>query len=296
MRRNPIKTGFGRENFYVILSRNIVINSRMTPSWREIVSLTFNEAGVLHVNWTSLGHCVSHKGHLHLAINTNKEKVLEEVRFYSQDDDNPGKHKRATERVAAIKLFKTRTTKTYVLRASSLQRFETKFRVVRHDTASGGHERAETCCTTAHIEHEGGVSPRISPLEQDFLTRHILLRCDSLGDLYPVTSPSPTPHVLLSPIHQLDIKNAFLNGDLSETMYMYQPPGFVDARFPHHVSRLQRSLYRLKQAPCAWFQRLTDISYAVQQVCLHMHDPQEPHLAALKRVLRYVRGTLDFGL
>ncbi|GJW01781.1 ribonuclease H-like domain-containing protein [Tanacetum coccineum] len=39
-----------------------------------------------------------------------------------------------------------------------------------------------------------------------------------------------------------------------------------------------------------------DISYAVQQVCLHMHDPREPHLAALKRVLRYVRGTLDFGL
>ncbi|GKE14396.1 ribonuclease H-like domain-containing protein, partial [Tanacetum coccineum] len=41
---------------------------------------------------------------------------------------------------------------------------------------------------------------------------------------------------------------------------------------------------------------LPDISYAVQQFCLHMHDPREPHLAALKRVLRYVRGTLDFGL
>jgi len=39
-----------------------------------------------------------------------------------------------------------------------------------------------------------------------------------------------------------------------------------------------------------------DISYAVQQVCLHMHDPREPHLAALKRILRYVRGTLDLGL
>ena len=39
-----------------------------------------------------------------------------------------------------------------------------------------------------------------------------------------------------------------------------------------------------------------DISYAVQQVCLHMHDPREPHLAALKRILRYVRGTLHMGL
>lgn len=43
------------------------------------------------------------------------------------------------------------------------------------------------------------------------------------------------------------------------------------------------------------FTRL-DISYAVQQVCLHMHDPREPHLAALRRILRYVRGTLDLSL
>lgn len=39
-----------------------------------------------------------------------------------------------------------------------------------------------------------------------------------------------------------------------------------------------------------------DIAYAVQQVCLHMHDPREPHLSALKRILWYIRGTLDMGL
>nr|CAB3497378.1 unnamed protein product [Digitaria exilis] len=39
-----------------------------------------------------------------------------------------------------------------------------------------------------------------------------------------------------------------------------------------------------------------DIAYAVQQICLHMHDPREAHLAALKRLLRYVRGTVDCGL
>ncbi|GJS42738.1 hybrid signal transduction histidine kinase M [Tanacetum coccineum] len=38
-----------------------------------------------------------------------------------------------------------------------------------------------------------------------------------------------------------------------------------------------------------------DLSYAVQQICLYMHDPREPYFAALKRILRYVRGTLDFG-
>jgi hypothetical protein len=39
-----------------------------------------------------------------------------------------------------------------------------------------------------------------------------------------------------------------------------------------------------------------DISYVVQQICLHMHAPRTPHLALVKRVLRYLRGTLDFGL
>jgi hypothetical protein len=39
-----------------------------------------------------------------------------------------------------------------------------------------------------------------------------------------------------------------------------------------------------------------DIAYVVQQVCLHMHDPREPHLVALKCILHYVRGTLRLGL
>ncbi|GKC61791.1 ribonuclease H-like domain-containing protein [Tanacetum coccineum] len=160
-------------------------------------------------------------------------------------------------------------------------------------------------------------------------------------------------------IHQLDVKNAFLNGDLSKTVHMHQPPSFVDARFPNHVCCLQRSLYGLKQAPRAWFQCFVglflsrkkyalqllerahmvhcnpsrtlvdfetklgpdgvpvqdptlyrslvgglqyltftrpDLSYAVQQICLYMHDPRKPHFVALKRVMRYVKGTLDFGL
>ncbi|GKE73987.1 ribonuclease H-like domain-containing protein [Tanacetum coccineum] len=43
------------------------------------------------------------------------------------------------------------------------------------------------------------------------------------------------------------------------------------------------------------FTRL-DLSYVVQQIYLYMHDHREPHLAALKRILRYVWGTLEFGL
>ncbi|GJU20044.1 uncharacterized mitochondrial protein-like protein [Tanacetum coccineum] len=41
-------------------------------------------------------------------------------------------------------------------------------------------------------------------------------------------------------IHQLDVKNAFLNSDLSEIVYMHQPPGFVDSRYPNHECLLQR--------------------------------------------------------
>ena len=39
-----------------------------------------------------------------------------------------------------------------------------------------------------------------------------------------------------------------------------------------------------------------DIAYTVRQVCLFMHDPREPHLAMIKRILRYVKGTLSTGL
>ncbi|WVZ52387.1 hypothetical protein U9M48_003451 [Paspalum notatum var. saurae] len=39
-----------------------------------------------------------------------------------------------------------------------------------------------------------------------------------------------------------------------------------------------------------------DLAYAVQQVCLFMHDPREPHLALIKRILLYVKGTLSTGL
>ncbi|GKA97572.1 ribonuclease H-like domain-containing protein [Tanacetum coccineum] len=64
-------------------------------------------------------------------------------------------------------------------------------------------------------------------------------------------------------VHQLNVKNAFHNADLSETIYMYQPPGFMDPIFPHHVCRLQRSLYGLKHAPRAWFQRFAGYTVRV---------------------------------
>nr|GEY23316.1 ribonuclease H-like domain-containing protein [Tanacetum cinerariifolium] len=226
--------------------------------------------------------------------------------------------------------------------------------------------------------------------------------CDKIFS--PVVKPATIRTVLSLavprkwPIHQLHVKNAFLNGDLSETLYMHQPLGFVDTRRcdsflfilrqgsqvaylliyvddiiltasstyllqqvitslhnefdmtdlgalnyflgisatrhstwlflsqkqyaiellacahmtncnpsrtpvdtdfklgPEGVSVQDPTLYRSLAGGLQYltFTR-TDISYAVQQISLYMHDLREPHLAALKRLLRYIRGTLDFG-
>ncbi|GJW60767.1 ribonuclease H-like domain-containing protein [Tanacetum coccineum] len=200
----------------------------------------------------------------------------------------------------------------------------------------------------------------------------------------PIVKPG-TIHMVLSlavsrhwPIHQQDVKNVFLHGDLTETVYMHQPPGFRDstvlaltlslwaqASSPSMVSAeldtaylllyvddivltassselLQRIIRSLHQefamtdlGPLNYFLGvsvthdssglfLSQQKYAVeilekahmlncnpsrtpidtesklgvgvQQVCLHMHDPREPHLSALKRILRYVQGNMNCSL
>jgi hypothetical protein len=54
----------------------------------------------------------------------------------------------------------------------------------------------------------------------------------------------------------MDVKSAFLNGFINEIVYVEQPPGFEDPRYPNHSYRLSKVLYGLKQALRAWYERL----------------------------------------
>lgn len=63
-------------------------------------------------------------------------------------------------------------------------------------------------------------------------------------------------------LHQMDVKTAFLYGDLKEEVYMEQPDGFKDKDKPDHVCHLLQALYGLKQAPKMWYAKLDEFLVA----------------------------------
>ncbi|GJS37139.1 retrotransposon protein, putative, ty1-copia subclass [Tanacetum coccineum] len=136
-------------------------------------------------------------------------------------------------------------------------------------------------------------------------------------------------------ICQIDVKTSFLNGHVSEDVYMVQPEGFVDPKHPNKVCKLQRSIYGLKQASRnlgeatyilrikiirdrskrlialsqnAYLEKILkrfwmenskkgpDVAFA-QNLCSHLQqNPGEIYWTAVKAILKYLRNTKDMVL
>nr|GEW11718.1 copia protein [Tanacetum cinerariifolium] len=109
----------------------------------------------------------------------------------------------------------------------------------------------------------------------------------------------------------MDVKTEVLNDILREEVYVSQPDGFVDKDNPNHVYKLKKALYGLNQAPRAWYDLLSkfllsqEFSKGIVDLILfikrqgkdiHLAKPTEKHLLAVKRVFKYLRGTINMGL
>eukprot|EP00253_Pinus_taeda_P005968 PITA_05968 len=120
-------------------------------------------------------------------------------------------------------------------------------------------------------------------------------------------------------IHQMDVRTAFLNGQIEEEVYIEKPEGFDTFDHESHVCRLKRALYGLEQAPRAWYTKIDnyftrfgftksevdanlyhivvkDLCYAVNQLSQAMVQPTKMFWKAAKHVLRYLIGTSQYGL
>ncbi|GKB08256.1 retrovirus-related pol polyprotein from transposon TNT 1-94 [Tanacetum coccineum] len=112
-------------------------------------------------------------------------------------------------------------------------------------------------------------------------------------------------------VYQMDVKIAFLNGILREEVYVSQPDGFVDQDNPNHVYKLKKALYRLKHAPWASYDFLSlfllsqkfskgavDPILFTRKECkdILLANPTKKHLNTVKKIFRYLRGTINMGL
>ncbi|GKA56554.1 retrovirus-related pol polyprotein from transposon TNT 1-94 [Tanacetum coccineum] len=117
-------------------------------------------------------------------------------------------------------------------------------------------------------------------------------------------------------IYQIDVKTAFLNGKLKEKVYVSQPEGFVDQDNPSHVYKLKKALYKKskldedlqgKQVDATLYRGMfgslmyltsirPDLIYAVCLCARYQAKPIEKILQAVKRIFRYLKGTINMGL
>ncbi|GKD71121.1 retrovirus-related pol polyprotein from transposon TNT 1-94 [Tanacetum coccineum] len=110
-------------------------------------------------------------------------------------------------------------------------------------------------------------------------------------------------------VYQMNVKSTFLNGKLKEEVYVKKPPGFESNKFTNHVCKLDKALYGLNgksvngtqyRGMIGSLMYLTasrpDIQFSTCLCVRYQENPKESHLIAVKRIFRYLKGTLSLGL
>ncbi|GJR90801.1 retrovirus-related pol polyprotein from transposon TNT 1-94 [Tanacetum coccineum] len=100
-------------------------------------------------------------------------------------------------------------------------------------------------------------------------------------------------------IYQMDVKTAFLNGNMREEVYVSQPDGFVDKYKPNHVYKLKKALCGLKQAPRTLLYLTAsrpDLQFDICMCARYQARPTKKYLNAVKKIFRYLKGTVNRGL
>ena len=115
------------------------------------------------------------------------------------------------------------------------------FRVKRHADGSVERHKARLVAKGFHQQSRVNYDETYSPVNKPTTVRTVLSIAISSG----------------WSLRQIDIQNAFLHDNLSEEVFMSQPPGYQHPLYPNHVCKLQKAIYGLKQAPRAWFSCLS---------------------------------------
>nr|GFC03573.1 retrovirus-related Pol polyprotein from transposon TNT 1-94 [Tanacetum cinerariifolium] len=123
-------------------------------------------------------------------------------------------------------------------------------------------------------------------------------------------------------LFQMDVKTSFLNGILKEEVYVGQPPGFVSKQYPDHVYALDKALYvptpMVEQAKLKldlvrkpvdhtdyrsmigslMYVTLSrpNMMFATCMCARYQANPNEHHVSVVKRIFRYLKGTINLGL